>query len=254
MNKSREKIMAGRPTFGFWMRFPSPELIEFVGHFGFDFVVIDAEHFSFGREATQAAVRAAQLVGAVPLVRVPRNDPETILGYLETGALGVVIPHVSTVQSARDAVSSVKYHPLGTRGSGAFSRTANYGVTQRAAEYFANSNDDTMVVPMIEDAEGFENLPGILDVDGVDCVMLGLSDLAMSMGFPGQVDHPRVQELAQVAREQIRASGKGLCATVRTSEEARRAVADGAVFVDLNIYAVLDGVLRDFAKTALSEG
>jgi 4-hydroxy-2-oxoheptanedioate aldolase len=189
----------------------------------------------------------------VPLVRVPKNDHELILGYLETGALGIVVPHIRTADDAVRAVRAVKYHPLGDRSSGAFSRAANYGVTQTAAEYLSRANDETMVVLLVEDVEGFENLEGIIAVEGIDAVMLGQSDLAMSMGLPGQGDHPSVRSLVGAARDMLRGSAVALSATVRTADEARRAVADGATFIDLNLYAAWDSPLREFAGLSRNE-
>jgi 2-keto-3-deoxy-L-rhamnonate aldolase RhmA len=94
-NRCKEKIAAGQPAFGFWLQFPSPELVEFIGLLGLDYVVIDAEHFAFGRETTQSLVRAAQraywvLSSPTPtlrkMLRLPCEQSNTLLWGSEAPA------------------------------------------------------------------------------------------------------------------------------------------------------------------------
>jgi 4-hydroxy-2-oxoheptanedioate aldolase len=249
-NKFKEKIKAGQPVFGFYLGFQSPELVEFMGHAGFDYVFIDAEHFAFGLETTQALARAAELTGMTPIVRVAKNDPEVILGYLETGAFGIIVPHTNTLEEAQAAVRAVKYYPLGSRGAVSSSRAANYGLTQTATEYFAKANRQTVVIALVEEMKGINNLAEILTVEGVDGVSIGAGDLAMSMGFPGEPNHPQVRELVEKARAQIRASDKALGATVTTAEAAKKALADGALYITLSLGTILGQTVRDFLVQA----
>lgn len=202
-NRLKEKIARGETATGVLVAWPSPELVEFCGYLGFDWVFIDAEHGYIGRETCAAMVRACDVSGIVPLVRVPENNASTILGYLETGAMGVIVPHVSTAEAARAAVEAVKYGPLGARGAGSSTRPANYGLTQTSTEYFQRANDQVMLYVMIEDMAGVENLDEILSVDGIDIVAFGPGDFAMSIGYPGQPGHPEVQKIISEARERI---------------------------------------------------
>lgn len=242
-NRFKEKIKAGQPAFGFYLYFPSPELVEFMGYAGFDYVLIDAEHFAFGLETAQAQVRAAELTGMTPIVRVPKNDEELILGYLETGVLGIVVPHTNTVEDAQAAVQAVKYPPLGSRGAG-MARAANYGLTQTYTEYLNEANRQTMVLPLVEELEGINNLAEILTVEGVDGVSIGPGDLSLSMGLARS--HPRVRELMEKARAQIKASDKALGMVVATAEAAQKALADGALYITLSLRALLGQTVRDY--------
>lgn len=251
-NRFKESIQAGQPVFGFYLHFPSPELVEFMGHAGFDYVFIDAEHFAFGLETTQALVRAANLMDMTPIARVPKNDPELILGYLETGVLGIIVPHTNTPDDAQAAVQAIKYQPLGHRGAGSSSRAANYGLTQTAPEYFEEANRRTLVIALVEEKEGIVNLPQILTVEGVDAVNIGSGDLAMSLGYPGQANHRQVRPLVEQARVQIKASGKALGATVSTAEAAREALADGALFITLSLGKLLGQTVRGFLSQSKS--
>lgn len=69
---------------------------------------------------------------------------------------------------------------------------------------------------MIEELEGFQNLHEILSVTGVNCIDIGPSDLAISVGLPGQSDHRQVQELIINAKRKILSSNKVLVASVST--------------------------------------
>src|SRR5918912_1205601 len=93
-NVLKQRLAEGRPVVGPLLSFNSPELVEFFGYLGFDFVLIDAEHNLVSPETCQVLVRAAETANIAPLVRVPRNDQPAILPYLETGVLGVLVPHV----------------------------------------------------------------------------------------------------------------------------------------------------------------
>ncbi|MCA9880431.1 MAG: hypothetical protein KC442_21700, partial [Thermomicrobiales bacterium] len=172
-NHLKEKIRRGEPANGVLVSWPCPEMVEFFGYLGFDYVFIDAEHGAIGRESCAALVLASHAAGITPLVRVPENNPATILGYLETGAHGVVVPHVSSAAEAEAVVRAVKYSPLGRRSGSSASRLTGYGALGTTREYFAWANDEILVYVEIEDREGIENLDDILAVPGVDIVGLG---------------------------------------------------------------------------------
>lgn len=126
------------------------------------------------------------------------------------------------------------------------SRAGNYGLTRTSTEHIEHANRDTLVITLIEDLEGVERLTDILAVEGVDCLDIGPSDLAMSMGFPGRPDHPEVQKRAEDARRQILAAGRQLIFPVETVEEGREAQAAGAKFIEFSLNDVLARVSREF--------
>lgn len=249
-NHFKQQIRSGEPVFGFYLWFASPELVEFMGIAGLDYVFIDAEHYAFGLETTQALARAAVYTGMTPIVRVPKNDPEIILGYLETGVQGIIVPHVNTAHDAHAIVDAVKYYPAGKRGAGSGTRAASYGLTQTSTEYFAEANRQTLIIALVEEEEGMQNMDEILAVDGIDCVSIGAGDLAMSMGFPGEKDNPQVRQLVKQARAQIKASHKVMGATVATPEAARQALADGALYITMSFGNVLGNTVHDFLAKA----
>lgn len=249
-NLFKEKIKMGMPVYGFYLGFPSPELVEFMGYVGFDYVIIDAEHYAFNIETIQDIARASVLTNMTPIVRVPKNDQELILGYLETGIQGIIVPHIHNVAAARAAVEAVKYFPLGNRGAGSGTRTANYGLTQTSTEYFELANNQTVIIALIEDVEGIDNIPEILLVEGIDAVSIGSGDLAMSMGHPGNPNHPEVRSMVEKARANILSSDKALGSLANTSDAAQVAVREGSLFITLSFGAFLGNSMRDFLRNA----
>lgn len=190
-NATKQKIKEGQPVIGFRMDFASPFIVEVLGKCGFDFVYFDCEHGPMNEEMCEGMVRAAELVGLTPMVRVPSNEPHLILRYLDLGAMGVIIPHCYNKQAAQDAVRAVKYPPEGARGIGGRLQTMSGMST---AEYIRETNEETMVIAMIEDTEAIKNLSDILAVDGLDVLFIGRLDLSISLGIPGQVDNIMVKE------------------------------------------------------------
>lgn len=238
-NVVKQKIARGETSYGVVLSWNSPELLEFFGHLGFEWTFIDAEHGPIGRETCADLVRASRVSGLMPLVRVPENNAALILGYLDAGAMGIVVPHTRNASEAQAAVNAVRYSPLGARGAGSSSATANYGLTQTAEEYFAWANDNILLDINVEDVEGIENLDEILAVEGVDVVGIGSGDLAMSMRHHDQLKDPDVQQLTQEAEARIAASGKVLDAVVGDAASAHKAVRQGARLVAVKITGLL---------------
>lgn len=222
-NKLKRMIQNGETAYGVLIQWPSPEMVEYCGHLGFDWTFIDAEHGYIGRETCAQMIRACDTTDMTALVRVPENNTATILGYLETGAMGVVIPHVSTAEAAKAAADAVRYAPRGIRGAGSSTRPANYGLTQTSTEYFSKANDEVLVYVMLEDEEGCANVEEILAVDGVDIVDFGPGDLAMSMGHPGNVGHPDVQKLIKETQAKIDAKKPAKMEVISAHELVRKA-------------------------------
>lgn len=194
-NKLKARLREGRTVFGLLNSIPFPLMVEMIGYAGYDFVILDLEHVSTNPETLENMIRAAECAGITALVRVPSAAPETILRVLDAGALGIVVPRVRSRAEAEQIVAASRYHPLGTRGiSGG--RTTGFG-TIDLATYFERSNREVMVIVMIEDCDGVENIDAILSVPGIDLVLEGAIDLSQSYGVPGNAQHATVQTAIQ---------------------------------------------------------
>src|SRR5438552_14901864 len=119
-----------------------PQIGEIIGLAGFDAAFIDREHTSYDLRDVQLAVMAAERVGITPIVRTPGFDPAFILRLLDMGVQGIQVPHVDSAETARAAVSAVRYPPLGEPGMPAGSRAAEFG-RLRPVEHMAQSKRQT---------------------------------------------------------------------------------------------------------------
>jgi 4-hydroxy-2-oxoheptanedioate aldolase len=216
-NLTKEKIRKGEAVYGVFVSTWSPTIVEALGHIGFDFVVLDAEHGPMSPESIEHLVRAADCVNITPVVRVAVNIRQNVLRYLDTGALGVMIPLITSKAEAEAVVEAVKYPPEGKRGLAAV-RWANYGLTGPLSDYVKQSNQETMVIIQIETLPAIDNLKEILSVTDVDVVFIGPVDLSVAMGHYGEVNHPEVQEKVDYLVREIRASGKVAGTTANSLE------------------------------------
>jgi 4-hydroxy-2-oxoheptanedioate aldolase len=234
VNKLRRKLAGDRPIFGMAFYSQSLAIMEIIGHSGFDFVFIDCEHTPLGIDAQlENVLRAADYAGLGTVVRVKGNDEHMIRNALEFGADAVCVPHVRCAADAEQAVRFGKFPPWGVRGAAGDVRSAHYGAGAFDWKaYVEQSNEDSMIVPLAEDREFFDNLDAILAVKGVDMVNVGPLDLAMSLGLGSLVrtDVPEVQVRFDLLLKKTAEKGiHVLCpALPATLEQARKLAAAGA--------------------------
>lgn len=233
MKKSlKQRLAAGESVFGSFAFVPSPDIVEIMGLAGFDFVIIDLEHSPKDWDTVTNMVRAAELHGMAPLIRVPENSEKTILQVLELGIEGIVVPFVQTADDVRRAVKAMNYAPKGERGTCTLTRAARYGGLRSAfIEHTQKLNDQLVLVAQVEDVQGVENIASIVGVEpGLDVMMIGRSDLASSLGRPGQVDDPVVidatRKVIETSRQRSIPSGIGLY----TPDEAPKWIDAGCRF------------------------
>ena len=195
----RTKTDAGHAVFGVIVQIPSPESVEVAGYTGHDFVWIDAEHGTMTLRDVNDLIRAAEAVGVDAIVRVPDDNASFIQRVLDAGAAGIMVPHIRTVHEARSVVAAAKFPPAGTRGACPSTRAVGHVTDDWVRDYTA-ANEDVLVIGLIEDLEGVANAEAIAAESGLDGLMFGPFDVAMSLGLRGDVFHPQVRELqARVA-------------------------------------------------------
>ena len=244
-NALKRKLAAGETVIGSIVYIPSARLAEIVSLIGFDFIVIDMEHGPIDIGVAEDMVRAAELNGATPIVRITHNSPHLMLRALDIGAQGVHVPDVNTVEDARLAVESSKYGPDGHRGLASV-RAADYGLKQPLGDYAAAANRETMVIAHIESERAIKNLDALLAVDGIDVYYLGPEDISNSLGIPGQSKDPRVVTLVEDAIRQISARGKVAGCTGGDAAGTRRYVELGARYIACHPIRFLATAARQF--------
>jgi len=197
-NPLRRALSEGKVVCGVAVMSRSPILVEILGYTGFDFVFIDTEHVPIGSDMTlENLIRAAEASDIVPIVRVKENREHYIRNALEAGAQGVVIPHVATKEDAEKAVKYARFPLRGIRGADPHVRSARYRSGDfNWEEFIRKSNEEAMVIPLLEDKEFLSNLEDILSVDGIDALCFGPTDYALSCGLNLLYDynHPKLVE------------------------------------------------------------
>jgi 4-hydroxy-2-oxoheptanedioate aldolase len=208
INKVKAKIGTGEKAFGVRFSFPCLQIVEMVGLMGYDYIFIDGEHGTFTLKDIEEMCMVADRTEMTVLARVPNKEPSTILRYLDRGVLGILGPHVITREDVEALVKACKFAPDGIR-SFTGHRVTDYRIPDiDLADLMAHANKQVMVSALIEDARALENLPQILSVEGLDVASFGPNDLAQSLGYVGQPEHPEAVKARQKATNQIRASGK----------------------------------------------
>jgi 4-hydroxy-2-oxoheptanedioate aldolase len=168
-------------TLGGWCSIPGTFSAELMGRSGFDWVCVDMQHGLIGYDQLVPMLQALSGTGTFPIVRVPWNAPDHIMKALDAGARAIIVPLVNSAEEAQQAVAWAKYPPHGMR---------SWGPTRAAlvldGYQAARANEKTHLIAMIETPAGVRNQDAIMQVDGVDAIYVGPSDLALGHGLePG---------------------------------------------------------------------
>lgn len=183
----RQSLQAGKPSIGSWMQIPSPSVGEIMGQAGYDWVAVDLEHGSIGVQQLPDIFRALELGGTLPLARIAQGEIKDCKQALDAGAGGIIVPMIESAEQLTKARDACRWAPAGSRGVG-FSRANLFG---KNFEPYNEEAQAPLLVAMIEHARAVENLAEILQVEGLDAVMIGPYDLSASMGLTAQFESPR---------------------------------------------------------------
>jgi 4-hydroxy-2-oxoheptanedioate aldolase len=243
-NVTKAKLLAGETVLGCFLKYRDASLAEVLAYQGWDFFLLDGEHSTLEPRDCENLVRVADLRSVTPLIRVPTNQPHVILRFLDTGAQGVQVPMVNSPAEAERAVRAVKFAPRGNRGLGS-TRAADYGQTAPFHEYVKVANAETLLILQVETVEALGEVMDIASTDGVDVVFIGPTDLSVSLGVPGQPQHPRVREATDRIAAQVAQAGKILGALASSADSAREWRQRGARYIVTNLETILvPGVRR----------
>lgn len=191
-NQVKEALQSTGFALGTFVQISSPENAEIAAASGFDYIILDMEHGSFGIDSLVNMIRGVQLAGAAPVVRLPDDSEAGIMKALDVGAVGVLVPGVSNAEQAAKILSATRYAPLGSRGACPRVRATAHGLNPWQ-EHVEWSNQNVMVWLLIETLEGFQNFDKIVTLPGIDAVAFGAFDLSQALGLSGQTEHPEVR-------------------------------------------------------------
>jgi 2-keto-3-deoxy-L-rhamnonate aldolase RhmA len=231
-NITKRRMVAGEVALGFGVHHlrsaAAPSLAAASGH---HWLFIDNEHGSFSVHEVAELCIASLPTGVTPIVRACTNAIDEATRALDNGALGIVMPHVDTAKEARRIAEAFHYPPRGTRSWGG--PPAIYGYRPPSmAEAQKAINDEILTVVMIESPEAVKNAEDIAEVDGVDVLLIGTSDLSSELGVAGQMGHPKIIDAYETVAAACRKHGKVLgMGGVYDEEHAARYVGMGARFV-----------------------
>ena len=178
----------------------SAEIPRLLAAAGFHWTFIDTEHGGFGLETVQDVCRTANLAGIAPIVRVADLQYPLVARALDCGAQGIIFPRMEDPRLLETAISWTLFPPLGVRGYGLQPSQVGYQPTP-FNEVIAHTNANILTVLQIESARAVEARAEILSVPGIDAVLIGPADLSISLGIPGQFEHPRLIEAIEAIRE-----------------------------------------------------
>lgn len=176
---------------------------------GFEAIYYDMEHSAISVEDCSRLCIAAWDIGVTPLVRVPSKDAHGISMALDGGAAGVIVPHVDTAEEAKAIVDAALFPPLGKRSVAGSGVGLGYA-TLAPADAYAKLNERTLIVAMLESAEGIANADAIAATPGIDMLLIGTNDLCAELGIHGQLDHPKVRAAYETAAKACKAHGCAL--------------------------------------------
>ena len=206
-NKLKEIISKGEVALGTCVYSFSPAVIELAGFCGLDFCRIDNEHAWRQDESTENLLKGASIADIVPLLRIDKDNPYLVRKALEAGAGGVIVPHVNTAAEAQAIVEAAKFPPKGKRGYGGLCFSGQWGANA-GADWMEWSDEETLVIPMIEDVHAIPHLDEIMSVEGLDGVFFGPADFSISAGIPLQTGHEKVMDALKLTVEASRKHGK----------------------------------------------
>jgi 4-hydroxy-2-oxoheptanedioate aldolase len=204
-NTFKQAIAGGQRQVGLWSGLASPIAAEIIAGAGFDWIVIDGEHGPNDIATLLPQLQAMRGGTAEPVFRVPWNDMVIIKRAMDVGARTLLIPFVQNVEEALHAVAATRYPPLGVRGVSVAPRANDYG---RIQNYHKNAHLDTCVLVQIETRVALREIESIAEVEGVDGIFVGPSDLAADFGHLGNPKQADVQGALKDAATRIRATGK----------------------------------------------
>ena len=249
-NKVKRALMNGEVQIGTWVNvLHAPKIIQMLATAEFDFVYIDMEHSSFSIQTVGDLCYAALSVGLVPIVRPSAKEAHLLSRPLDSGAMGLLVPHVDTEAEAEAVVAAVRFPPQGKRGMNLVGVHTGFGKSDPKA-YLRSTHAETLILVQIESDIGIGNLDKILAVEGIDGAVIGRADLSADIGLPGQMNHPEVVRRVETMISACQKHGKIPGLLVPDVASAKEWIGKGIRLVP---YANEVSILVNAAKQAVGE-
>jgi 2-keto-3-deoxy-L-rhamnonate aldolase RhmA len=220
----KQKLRAGQAVIGTTLSLPEPFVCEVMGAANFEFLLIDMEHNPITINQLQSIMIAARPTSSTFLVRARWNDPVMVKQILDIGAEGVIFPWVNNREQCEEAVAAAHYPPAGIRGFGPRRAARLHGAP---GGYACWAEENVLALVQIERAEAVEALDEILTTPGLDGIMVGPADLAISMGYLHDLENPAVEAAIQRILDSCRKHGVPFGMFTGTTAKARKWISRG---------------------------
>lgn len=203
----KKALHDGDPVLGTLIVSPSPLWPKVLGDSELDFVFIDTEHIALDRSQVSWMCRTYAAMGLPPLVRTVSPSPYEATMVLDDGAAGVIAPYVERAEQVQQLRGASKLRPL--KGQRLEDALAGESLPGNLSNYLPGFNKNNLLIVNIESVPAVENLDRILDVPGIDSVLIGPHDLSSNIGVPEQYDDPIFLKTAETIFTKARAKGVG---------------------------------------------
>jgi len=180
----RKKLENNQVSIGTWQQISNASISEILGQAGYDWVAVDMEHGSVSVAQLPDLFRAIELGGTLPLARIAESTPKNCKQALDAGAGGIIAPMIKSAEELTIVRKACCWPPVGTRGVG-FSRANLFG---KNFDSYKKEAQSPLLIAQIEHINAVNNLDKILQVDGLDAIIIGPYDLSASMGITGKFD------------------------------------------------------------------
>lgn len=198
-----------------WLTIPSGHSAEVMARQGFDSVTVDTQHGMIHYDTALECLRAISTTDAVPLARVPWNEPGIVTKMLDSGALGIICPMIDSPEEAAALVANCRYAPRGARSFGPTRVMMSIG-----PDYVKNATDLVLVLGMIETRKALDNVEAIAATSGLDGLYIGPSDLSLSLGLTPHQDSREPVMVEAIDRILAAAKDNGIAAGIHNASGA----------------------------------
>jgi 2-keto-3-deoxy-L-rhamnonate aldolase RhmA len=233
MNSLKAMLRENRVLVGMTMQHvTAPWLAKLYKNSGADFVFVEYEH-SFMNEAELAHfVFTCRSLGLPVVAKIPECSRTHVVKLLDAGVVGIQLPWTETRDQVDRLVGFVKFPPLGIRAASPGMGNCDYNLLTSGRDLVERGNRETVVLAHVETRKGIENLDAILDNPHVDVMFLGMFDLSVSYGRPGDFQHPDVAAAVEIALAAAKKHGKTAGMYVPDAKTATPWIGKGMTFFE----------------------
>lgn len=206
-NPIKDALVRGKAVIGTMIvQVREPAIVQLFAEFGLEYLFIDMEHGPYSIETAADLIQVARLAGIAPLVRVGETQYHQYARVLDAGAMGIMTPRVESVEQVKKIIYYTKYPPVGGRGFSRLAAHVNFSDIN-VAEFVQYANQNILNIIQIETRQGVENIEAMISVPGVDAVIVGMDDLSLSLGVPGETRHALAEEMLERIVHACRSQG-----------------------------------------------